>query len=115
MTTQEQDEYLATKVMGRCWHKYDNQMDGKYDKFYGICCLCKHGVSKKEQHMQETWNPRLDWNHWRQVEEKVMEDEQLAESFVYKILRPGIPQSLYRADLPTRVSALISAHQQLNP
>ena len=28
-----------------------------------------------------TWNPLTDWNHWRQVEQEVMEDEDLWNAY----------------------------------
>jgi len=51
------------------------------------------------------WNPLTDWNHWRQVEEKVMEDEEL----VYKFIRDFATTDIYmKADLPTRCKALVA-------
>jgi len=58
------------------------------------------------------WNPLTDWNHWRQVEEKVMEDEKLLERYVHKVClfchAHGL-STVMRPDLPERVDALLSA------
>ena len=57
------------------------------------------------------WNPLSDWNHWRQVEEKVMEDEELWEKYWNMLWADnGFNNVLagMKADLPTRCKALIS-------
>jgi len=59
-----------------------------------------------------SFNPLKDWNHWRQVEEKMMEDAELLTEFCLKFSRIGERMSshpLYMAaDLPTRCKALLS-------
>lgn len=71
MTDEQLIEAVAVKVMGWCWHKYNNASDGKYETFYGICCICKHGVAKRDQHNQETWNPFTNWNDTMQIVDKM--------------------------------------------
>lgn len=57
------------------------------------------------------WNPLTDWNHWRMVEEKVMEDERLWQQFMDSF-RPFALLEYMKADLPTRVDALLSVLPQ---
>lgn len=59
----------------------------------------------------EVWNPLTDWNHWRQVEEKVMEDEDLWNWFMADFCDEVT--TYVQADLPTRVDALLSALDSL--
>lgn len=58
-------------------------------------------------------NYLTDWNHWRQVEEKVMENDRLLykyiQSFWNKQEQWG--QKFVKADLPTRCRALFLALQ----
>lgn len=70
----------------------------------------------------EDFDPLHDWNHWRQVEEKVMEDERLGDAFMRKIENDAFnkkPQTMkpykaaFFADLPTRCEALFTAYQSL--
>lgn len=61
--------------------------------------------------MPKDWNPLADWNHWRQVEEKVMEDTELANIFLWP--DPHSMQQYIEADLPTRVDSLIAALDSL--
>ena len=64
------------------------------------------------------WNPLKDWNHWRQVELKIMEDAYILRNFFNAIPRQGyelcedcenLEANLYLlTDLPARCKALIS-------
>ncbi len=113
LTAQEQIEYLATKVMR--WHKVKAR--GRGAGVY-IWATQDRDQDKHWDFAEEIyWNPLTDWNHWRQVEEKVMETAELKWRMIENI-HPDDRQWLYfymQADLPTRVSALISAHQDLYP
>ncbi len=51
---------LATKVTG--WKKR------RGDEGYG------YYNENNEWMAYHTWNPTIDWNHWRQIEERLMED-----------------------------------------
>jgi hypothetical protein len=112
MTPQAQIEYLATKVMG--WTVTRN--------IYGEYKMEPH-IKAINQYLGVGWNPLKDWNHWRQVEEKVMVDNPLRTAYVKKFLLGtasknnglGCAKIMIGLDLPTRVSALIAAHQELNP
>ncbi len=129
MTPQEQIEYLATNVMG--WHKNNPKWcaacscwasdDGRYE--YGIeqCSVCsRNGVTYRH------FEPLTDWNHWRQLELKIAEHfpDDLWCKFYDAIAGDNLPASVKHdgqamwlrysaADLPTRVSALISSHKEL--
>ncbi len=108
LTAQEQLEYLATEIM-----EWEIIAHGPgYEDLHPIV---KNATGYVTQH----WNPLTDWNHWRQVEEKVMEDEDLWEEFAQHLFgNESCRIQLWlhmKADLPTRVSALISAHQELYP
>lgn len=110
MTPQAQIEYLATKVMG--WHKCSTM--GAFEQWEDDLNY-DHGVTKGHGR----WNPLTDWNHWRQVEEKVKGERTLWRSFCRHLFGDfehsayGAAFLLADSDLPTRVSSLIAAHQEL--
>lgn len=60
-----------------------------------------------------------DWNHWRQVEEKVMETETLLDRFLLMFdpqpHQRSIVKPYMKADLPTRCNKLIQALDSLPP
>lgn len=108
MTKKEQIEYLATKVMGWRHEKVDAWIDpsGKHgENFNGYRSVI----------MNYGFKPLTDWNHFRWLEEKVLEDDELVRK-IFKAIpvqEYGMAGNYFRADLPTRVSAFISAHQEL--
>lgn len=59
------------------------------------------------------WRPDEDWNHFRQVEEKVMEDSLLYTYFIQHDTFDSWIGDYMKADLPTRVKALLSALDSL--
>ncbi len=112
MTEQESIEYLA-RFMG--WREIKNwkedgdiyQWEAYEDGGWGII---------EDRH----WNPLTDWNHWRQVEEKVMEDQELKNEYISKLIEEVECSTAgacdyMKAELATRISALISAHKELYP
>jgi hypothetical protein len=106
MTDEQKIAYLAERMMGWCVSK-----DGK---------RVMRDLDDMWNDKPFDWNPLADWNHWRQVEEKVMEDEKLIHRYWDEVMRANILTPIPRlvfifADLPTRVSALIAAHQSLRP
>ena len=67
MTNEEKIDWLATNIMG--WEKTQSYWcshlpESKYTIQY------RHGLRGSDEF--SVWNPLKDWNHWRQVEEKVM-------------------------------------------
>ena len=72
--------------------------------------------STGENAMQDTWNPLTDWNHWRQVEEKVM-GMQFDHLFFRLITMRGRNSNGFvnyiESDLPTRCRALLAALDSL--
>lgn len=97
ITDSELIEALAIEVMG--WEKYDSS-----------------GAN-------EPWNPLTDWNHWRQVEEKIMKDPAQWKSFMKALESNGAIwecheqwsySRLYAScDLRTRAIALLTAIDSL--
>jgi hypothetical protein len=97
MTDTEIIERLAIEVVGRT--DFPQDKPGIYDR----------------------WNPLTDWNHWRQVEEKVMENQTLWLEFRrqynlwskqddFRADNYDHHWKVYmKADLPTRCRALLSA------
>lgn len=120
----EEIDYLATKVMG--WTKgkvrtrlQKTEWDGrKHVPAHKVECW----VIAEDEYVFD-FEPTADWNHWRQVELKVMEDTNLLNAYVHNLLvmqgSYGIDEKMVvsatsiLADLPTRVASLISAHKQL--
>jgi len=59
--------------------------------------------------MHQGWNPLTDWNHWRQVEEKVLKTKGLTEKFQsFFSVQSNHVYAYMAADLPLRCKALIS-------
>ena len=99
MTSQEQIEYIATKVMK--WHlktyaagAYGHWLNAKNEKIHGV------GL----------WDPLESWDDWRQVELKIMEDRDLWYEYVSRI---GSGLNMMQNELPTRVFFLIASHKKL--
>ncbi len=100
LSEQEQIEFLATRVMR--WTRT-------------IHCNLGEWITENDDDFVKDWNPLTDWNHWRKVEERVMEDNELKWEMIKRIHHDD-RQWLYfymLADLPTRCQALIAAHQEL--
>lgn len=103
-TDQQIVERLAVEVMG--WRKHDPEsLD------------CEGWWGKGEYELLEqiwaeyTWNPLTDWNHFRQVEEKVFADPSLTLNFLNELHNPsgmGTLNNYVMSDLRTRCLALIS-------
>ncbi len=58
-------------------------------------------------------SPLKSWDTWRQVEEKIMEDEELTKKWFFHLASIEFPKEIpcmviLKADLPTRCNALIS-------
>jgi hypothetical protein len=118
LTDEQKIAYLAEKVMG--WHKV--RRDSGRDMWaneddYGMGYVQNY-LNEASRTMDFMWNPLTDWNHWRQVEEKMMEDGILFSAFMESFVINSMPRfsisEYLDADLPTRVDALISAHQSLH-
>lgn len=98
MTDQQKIEWLAVKVMG--WRRIQT------DRGFDWC---------DERHIKadgKYWNPLTDWNHWRQVEEKVMEDDRLMKRYGTSLRREmeNVGMTYYfMPNLRTRTKALFLA------
>lgn len=99
MTDEEKVSFLATKVMG--WEV----IKGAY--YYYV------DPNGEETQTVDEWNPLTDHNHWREVEEKIMEDRKLLSAFLGKIETWSKDEmhSYLNADLPTRCKAAFLALQ----
>ena len=106
------DEELVERVAGEVMHYEVSHPNGKlmvnipWD-LEGLPEGC--GVST----WTEDWNPLNNWNHWREVEEKIMEDEKTWNSFLLRFdPRPhqrSIVKPYMKSDLRTRcICALLS-------
>ncbi len=121
MTAEEQIEYLATKVMGwdtriekDCYGDEYMMVNWK-DPYYA-------GGVPKGWVTQSGFDPTSDWNHWRQVEIKALEDKALWNKYMLSFFPAfssgAVSLGIFVAvssDLPQRVSALIQAHKELYP
>lgn len=106
----EKAEYIAVHIMG--WERDQHH--------------CWTSNNKMLQHVRcAEFNPHKDWNHWRAIEEKIMEGDTEHGSLHAKFLK-NIHDAMYdteidyrwvdlymKADLPTRVNCLIAAHKSL--
>lgn len=108
-------ERLATEVMG--WEKCGAWPNEHWCKFSGW----KDGARNSEYIYPSAWNPLKSWDAWRQVEEKVMEDDKLLAKFILQFFH-GFPmgeltarvafncfEHYMKADLRTRCRALLVA------
>lgn len=121
ITPQAQIEYLATKVMGWELRNYEQDRPAvdaadREDAFNNDGWGWEGRESDEEAYQ---WNPLKSWDNWREVEERVMEDGKLWMGYLLQFApvesNPHIViNSALRADLPTRVSALIAAHSLLS-
>ena len=104
LTDEQIIEALATKVMG--WRIEDLKF------------ACSKDGGGRIFSKTYYWNPLTNWNHWRQVEEKVMEDEQLwrrfVSSFCYEQAEPSVEEYMV-TDRPTRCRALLAALSSTKP
>jgi hypothetical protein len=111
MTDEQKIAYLA-EMMG--WHKVKARGNGNRDVYIWA-------TRDRDQNIhwdfasEIDWNPLTDWNHWRQVELEMMETGwrgSLRSHFLEQF--ENIAEYI-EADLPTKVSRLIAAHQSLHP
>jgi len=97
---------IATEVMGWKRGPHPDGITARAQWWYvdGIAIRPAYSIKREGQ-----WNPLTDWNHWRQVEEKVMADRELLFKFFNST---AFNQSLghyLKADLRTRCLALLAA------
>ena len=117
-TEAEQVEWIAVEIMG--WKK--NQETGYKWRFAddGTDVYWQWENKDSTFGSRKGWNPLTDWNHWRQVEEKIMEDEELWEEMMEQ--NHQLPNkrsfdvySYWKATPPERGSALYLAYTSLHP
>ncbi len=109
MTDSQKIERLATEVMG--WRtEADNEPDTDNTPWYWWVDENGH------EYECTTWNPLTDWNHWRQVEEKVRVTYKLNTSFYEYFEGNNCNEAVDNyigTDLPTRVDDLLAALDSL--
>lgn len=92
MSEEEKVSWIATEVMG--WTQWPWLHD--HDEEWKV------------------WNPLTDWNHWRQVEEKVMVMKSpLWGKYLITLEGNNGFDFHMRADLPTRCQSLFLAYKSL--
>lgn len=110
-------ERIAVEVMG--WHKVEARGNGNMGK---IWATHDRDQNKHWDYAEDIrWDPTSDWNDFRAVEEKVMEDDFLFRAICTNVvLEKGIKHSGFGAtdmyviaDLPTRCRALLAALDSL--
>jgi hypothetical protein len=110
LSDEEIIERIATEVMGR--EKKERPWNEQKDiaSFKGPWWLPPKRTDGT-YYSVKIWNPLTDWNHWRQVEEKVMEDEYLFGEYLDNICNEEDDNEIavMKADLPTRCKALLAA------
>lgn len=79
MSEEMKIEWMA-KVMGWTMRVQQNKRNPEY------IARTWHDSKGRWQMNVGPWDPLTDWNHWRQVEEKVMDTEHLREVFVAEVL-----------------------------
>lgn len=118
----EQIRYLlATEVMGWKLMDYDTGDYGTKDEWLGDASSNDGWSWEGRGGDSEAWdwNPLTDWNHWRQVEEKVMEDETLWHYSLKKLgaITGDIDHHIgiyMEAHLSVRCRAVLAAWDSLN-
>lgn len=98
-TDQQIVERLAVEVMGWETGTYEGE-----DRWYDFAVFGSKGTPFD-------WNPLTDWNHFRQLEEKVFADPSLTLDFLNELHNPngmGTLNNYVMSDLRTRCLALIS-------
>lgn len=112
MTNQELVNRLAMEVMS--WVEEDGAWIGANGE-----PMAKTRIGGYEG---QYWNPLTDWNHWRQVEKRVLENEDLFGAFKRSFMDSDtvhpylLNDNIYlymKADLPTRCRALLTALDSL--
>ena len=103
LTKQQKIELIATKIMG--WERKGDSL------WFNDNPPCDDRGRMYYRDFENKWNPLENWNHWRQVEEKMMED---GKSQLLKNYMKWFDGKFHYlgADLPEKVDALL---QIINP
>lgn len=113
MTDTQKVEWLA-EFMG--WTKHQDGNEWMWDRRRSPqeSSLGGENRAKGKRRFVISFDPLTDWNHWRQVEEKVMEDDKLHCKFIESVVDVyrgprGQVEDYMKADLPNRAKALYLA------
>lgn len=125
MTDTELDQAIGIEIFG--WEKYNSGiwLAGKNSRAYSLSMAELGWDIKSDGLFDEVFSPTNDWNHWRQVEEKIMQDERMTTAFT-NILTDHLPEdtpllvgfeTMWKTyaglDLRTRCLAALSAVRSL--
>lgn len=120
MTDAQKIDFVATNVME--WRKEkstitDNWWWRRNSDNYGMYPV-ENIFHEDARDMSFKFDPLKDWNHWRQVEIQMMKDEKLFTEYAWTIAEAGqnsrpVSMEICESDLPTRCTALITAHKSL--
>lgn len=114
MSDEQKIAFLATEVMG--WKKaaiaYSKSntewwFDGNHVTEYVATTFGSRESLR--------WKPLSDWNHWRQCEERVMQNADLWSEYTRQIF-PGpmdFAEDILKADIAERATGLYVAYQSL--
>lgn len=104
MSDEQKIEWLAVEVMGWEHGFCRDEGDADTDFFTESGWFFENG----NEEAGEEWNPLTDWNHWRQVEEKFLEEATEDQLIEYteqlnrkNMNRTRICENMMKADLPT--------------
>lgn len=101
MTDEQIIERLATEVMG--WTtEYVTELVDKMSVDEGVTL-----------YLNDMWTPLTDWNHWRQVEERI--SGMLLIKYIRTLSLKEYAADVIIADLPTRCKAILAALDSLSP
>jgi hypothetical protein len=107
LTEQEKTAWIAETIMGWAEDLYPAMSAGDIGTYW----------IKEHKLMAIDWYPLIEWNHWRQVEEHIMQDEKLWNAFLLqydpKPHERSIVKPYMQSGLPARCQALYSAYQSL--
>jgi len=110
----KQVEWIAVKIMN--WHNVQARGHDESSRIWAAA------VYRDQNHYWDfvaeiEWNPIRDWNDFRSVELKIMEDEKMIACYHgnLKSLFPRTDYAHMKATLPERCTALFLAFNSLNP
>ena len=113
-TEAEKLEWLATEVMGWKRGAHPDGITARAEWWYIGSVAIRPAYKNRSRGV---WNPLTDWGHWRQVEEKVMEDGRLHIAYTFQFDQYGAPlnpiMAYLKTDLPTRAQVLYNAYSSL--
>ena len=113
----EQVEWIAVEIMK--WHNVQARGHDESSRIWAAA------VARDQNHYWDfvaeiEWNPLTNWNDWRSVEMKIMEDLELSHEYILVLMKGerqiiGNVRIYMKATLPERCEALYLAYISLHP